>query len=129
MAFSYDLTTDIGKVRLLIPDNKSDAYLFEDEEVAAFLNLEGGVRRAAALALETIASNETLVLKVIRLLDISTDGPRVADALLRRAATLRQQADDDDAAAGIAGFDIAEMVLDPFGYEEFRWNAARRGGL
>jgi hypothetical protein len=41
MAFSYDLNTDVGKVRLLIMDNQSTAYLFEDGELSAFLLMEG----------------------------------------------------------------------------------------
>lgn len=118
MAFSYDLSTDVGKIRVLIPDNKGDAYVFEDDELAAFYALEGNsLKRAAALALETIASNEVMVLKIIRLLDISTDGAKVSDALLKRAEKLRSQADDEETAAN-GGFDIAEMVVDQFGYRE-----------
>lgn len=120
MPFSYDLSTNTGLVRAIVPDSNSTAYVFEDAEIDAFLALEGGsVRRAAALALETIASNETLVLKVVKLLDIQTDGAKVADALLKRAAQLRKQADDDETAAGGA-FDIAEQVFDPFTERE-RW--------
>ena len=37
MAFSYDLNTDVGKVRLLIMDNQQASYLFEDGELSAFL--------------------------------------------------------------------------------------------
>lgn len=113
MSYTYDLSTNAGRVRLLIPDNKSDAFVFDDSEIDAFLVVEDGIRRAAALALETIASNEALVLKVVRLLDVSTDGAKVADALLKRAVLLRQQAEDDDMAVGGA-FDIAEMIVDPF---------------
>lgn len=117
MPYSYDLNTDVGKVRLLIPDSQSDAFLFEDSEIEAFLALETGVKRAAALALETVASNEAMVLKVIRLLDVQTDGAKVADALLKRAARLREQADADDLAMD-GSFDIAEMVVDAFTWRE-----------
>lgn len=129
MAFSYNLATDTGKVRLLIPDSQSASYVFEDEEIAAFLEMESGVRRAAAAALETIASNEALVLKSIKLLDLSTDGAKTADALLKRAATLRKQADDADEAAELAAggaFDIAEMVVDPFTARERLLNQSLR---
>lgn len=116
MAFTYNLVTHptISKIRLFIPDNKAGSYIFEDDEIEALYALEGNsLKRAAALALETIASNEAMVLKVIRLLDISTDGAKVADSLLKRAALLRKQADDEEVAADGA-FDIAEMVIDPF---------------
>lgn len=119
MAFTYDLSTDAGKVRLLIPDNKAASYIFEDDEIDLFLALEGGIKKATAMALETIASNEVLVLKVIKLLDVQTDGAKVSDALLKRAALLRSQAEDDALADG-DGFDIAEMVVDDFTQRE-RW--------
>ena len=121
MAFTYDLSTDIGKVRLLIPDSSAN-YVFEDAEITAFLGMESGVKRAAALALETIASNETLVLKVIRLLDLSTDGAKVADSLLKRAALLRQQADGEAMDAELASggmIDIAQMVIAPFQWDDY----------
>lgn len=126
MSFSYLLSTDVGKVRLLIPDNKAGFYVFEDAEIQAFLTMESSVKRAAALALETIASNETMVLKVIKLLDIQTDGAKVADALLKRAGLLRGQADDEEVAEN-AGFDVAEMVVDQFTYREKIGNSFLRG--
>lgn len=127
MAFTYDVSTDAGRVRMLVPDSNATSYVFEDEEVNAFLALEGGVvRRAAALALETIASNEALTLKVIKVLDLQTDGAKTSDALLKRAALLRSQAEADEAAEGGA-FDWAEMVLDPFSARERLAKQALRG--
>ena len=60
MAHTYDVTTDIGKVRLLIGDTDisptTDAQ-FSDEEIQAFLTLaDDSVYLAAALALESWAS-------------------------------------------------------------------------
>ena len=117
MAFEYDLSTDAGKVRLLIPDSNENSYLFEDDEIAAFLTLESGVKRAAAMALEVIAANEALVLKAIKILDLTTDGPKVADSLLKRAKLLRDQAEQDELIAG-DGWDIAEWAVDPFSTRE-----------
>lgn len=115
MAFTYDLSNSIGQVRLLIPDSQQTTAVFSDEEINAFLALESSsVRRATALALETIASNEALTLKVVRLLDVQTDGAKLADSLLKRAATLRQQALDDDALAGFTQWEIAEWAVDDF---------------
>ena len=128
MAFTYDLSTDVGKIRLLIPDTVSTSAVFSDEEVTALLLLESSsVRRAAALALETISVNETLTLKVIKLLDVQTDGAKVLDALLKRAALLRQQAAADDADAGYAGFEIAEVIVDDFAWREQVMNSSLLG--
>ena len=115
MAFTYTLSTDAGKVRLMVPDNNASSYVFEDDEIDAFLSLENSnVRRAAALALETIASNEAYVLKVIELLDLKTDGARTSDALLKRAKLLRDQADRADAAEDGGAWDIAEWTVSEF---------------
>lgn len=125
------LTNDVGKVRLLIPDtNLAGDLIFDDEEIGAFLTLENSnVKRAAALALETLAGNEALTLKAIRVLDIQTDGPRTAEALLKRAGLLRAQADAEDAATEGAAFDVAEMAVDAFTARQAIINAALRGAL
>lgn len=106
---AYDVTTTVGQVRLLINDTTSDP-VFSDADVAAFLAMEsGGVKRAAAQALDTIADDEALTSKAIRTQDLATDGAKVADSLRKRAAALRAQADksDDDADEGF--FEIVPM--------------------
>lgn len=54
MAFTYSLSTDIGKVRLRIADTTSTAYAFEDNEIEWFLTEGGSVIAAARLALQTL---------------------------------------------------------------------------
>jgi len=116
---AIDYTTDVGKIRLLIPDTDEANLLLDDDQINAFLGLEGGnVKLAAAQALDTIASSEAMVSKVIRTQDVSTDGAKVAAELRARAAELRRQVDDgvgDDT----VGFDVVDF--DPYkgfiGYE------------
>lgn len=87
---------DIDTVRLLISDTATP-HLFTDPELQQYLTLEdGSVKRAAAQALDTIASSEALVSKVIRTQDLTTDGAKVADALRKHATALRAQADAAD---------------------------------
>jgi hypothetical protein len=95
LSFTYDLTTAAGQVRLLATDTDSDRPIFEDEEIAGFLAIEGSVKTAAALALECIAVNESLVQKRIKILDLQTDGPAVAVALRAQATALREQETDE----------------------------------
>ena len=133
MAFTFDLASDVGKVRLLIPDRVANEPVFEDEELATFLDLEGGnVRRAAALALETCAADQALTLKVIKSLDLTTDGAKVSDALLKRADKLREQAGAvqaaNEAAEAGAAFDVAEMTPTVFAFRERLWKQGLRGG-
>ena len=129
MAFTYDPATNAGRVRLLIPDRVDSGHLFEDDEIDTFLSLENSsIKRAAALALETAASDNALTLKVIKLLDLSTDGARTSAALLERAAKLRSQADVEDSADDGGAFDIAEWVVNDFAYRERMRNEALRNG-
>lgn len=129
MAFTYDLTTDIGKVRLLIPDRtETPLYFFEDDEITYLLTAEGSnIKRATALGLETMASDEAYVQKMIKLMDLTTNGPAVSEELRARAASLRKQADDEDAAT-TAEFDIAEWVVNDFSFRERVDKEALRDG-
>lgn len=91
-----DFTTDAGKVRLLLNDVDESAFVFTNPEIDAFLSLEGGnVKLAAAQAIDTNADNEALASKVLRTQDLTTDGAKIADALRKRAAALRAQAEDE----------------------------------
>ena len=126
MPTTYDPSTDVGKVRLLIPDTDvPDNAVFEDADIEAFLDLEGDIRLAAAQALDSIAVSEALVQKVLKTMDTQTDGAKLAEALMKRAASLRAQAaqvdeDDDDQ------FAVAEFADPVFGQREW---LARQNGL
>lgn len=110
MPFTYDLSTDAGKVRLLLNDVDSATAVFTDAEIDAFLALEGGsVKRAAAQAIDTNADNEALASKVFRSQDVQTDGAKVADAMRKHAQQLRDQADDEDQAS--SGFTLVQPGL------------------
>ena len=120
--FTYILSNDIGRVRLLIPDRVTPGHVFEDEEITAYLAMEGSVKGATAQALETIAADQAMVLKVMRLLDLQTDGARVAEALLKRAQLLRAQDESET-----ESWDWAEMALNDFSVRERLVNQAARG--
>jgi hypothetical protein len=118
---TVDPTTDIGRVRLLATDINEADPLLEDAQIEAFLDLESGnVKRAAALAIETIATSEALISKVLTTSDgLTTDGAKLHDSLLKRAKALRDQADEEAGDPDDYGIDIVDF--DPF--------AAYRTGL
>lgn len=119
MTYSYDLATDIGKTRLLIPDRVEASAIFTDEELQAFLDLnDGNTRRAAAEALEMIASDEAMTLKVITTLDLSTNGASTSAAILERARLLRSQAAAAEDGEDGGAFDYAEMADNAFARRE-----------
>lgn len=129
MAFTFDLTTNLGKVRLLIVDKDSANPIFQDNEIDYFLTAEGSnVKRAAALAYETIAGNQAFVLKVIKLLSLSTNGEATARSLLAVAQRFRDQAAYDESTTS-DNFDYAEVVYDDFTARQRLLNQIERLGI
>ena len=109
---AYDPNTDEGMVRLLLNDVDEATQVFTDAEIDAFLTLEGGsVKRAAAQAIDSNATNEALASKVLRTQDVQTDGAKLADAMRKHADSLRAQADRDEAVADVA--DGAFTLVNP----------------
>jgi hypothetical protein len=98
MSFSYDLATDIGKLRLEVGDVlstagkgvKPDGTYITDEELQVLLTREASVGRAAAAACEILAR------MYARFVDTAV-GPRreslsqASTAYAAQAKTLRQQ--------------------------------------
>lgn len=123
MAFTYNVATDRGKVRLLITDVQAASPIFQDEEIDAFLALTTSVRLAAASALECIAASEVLILKKIVNLDLETDGPAVAKELRELAKQLRSQEENTGA------FDVAEQIHDDFTSREYWLKQAQRDAI
>lgn len=125
--FSYDIASgdDRDFVRLTISDTDQFTHIFEDEELDAWLARTGNVLLASASALETMASNEALVSKRIKILDLTTDGPAVAKALQDAAKRLRELA--VIGADAEPAFAIAEQVFNEFGARE--WLARSYGYL
>jgi len=126
MSFTFDPTTDRGKVRLLIQDADPLYEFYSDAGIDAFLTMgedcEGNtVFHAAALALESWASNQLMILKVTTHMDISVDGASVAREMRMRAGVLRKQAIE---ATTDAGFQIAELGLGSFSWIEQTVNEA-----
>jgi len=125
MTWSYTAgATPKDNVRMLITDTDSTVPIFQNEEITAFLTLNGGnVWFASATALLIIAASETLIQKKLKLLDLSTDGPAEAEALRKLAAELM-------AVGTTMGetFDIAPQIFNQFGFMEFITKDALRNG-
>lgn len=93
---TYDPTTPAGEVRLRISD-VTEPFIFEDNEIAAFLSMsKDSVLRASAAALMAIAGNEALLYKYVRTDDLTVDGAKVATELRLQARQLEAQASDED---------------------------------
>lgn len=121
-------TSDVAKVRLLIADIDDTEQVFNDEAIQAFIDMavDNNLKRAAAAALLVMATNEVLVQKRIRLLDLSTDGPAEAEALRKLALQYRAEADEEEEEDVDGLIDWAEMVQTPGQYDERLWKEAQR---
>lgn len=96
-------------VRLLTGDKAVDDYIFTDDEMESFLELNNGnVYYAAADALDAIAANAAYTLKVLTILDVTTNGQATAEAIRASAAALRVKADADAANTIVCG--VANVV-------------------
>lgn len=96
-------------VRLLTGDKAADDCIFTDDEMESFLELSNGnVYYAAADALDAIAANAAYTLKVLTILDVTTNGQATAEAIRASAVALRAKADADAANTIVCG--VANVV-------------------
>jgi hypothetical protein len=100
-----NLTSDVGKVRVLIGDTDptgvsggSGTYLFfSDAEITAILGMyDNNPKLAAARALETIAGSQALLLKSWSSDDLTVRGDAIARELREIAKQLRMEATSAD---------------------------------
>lgn len=139
MAITFTEAT--GQVRLLISDVDEANFILSDDMIAGYLAgygtagsgpvlPRGPILRAAADALDAIATSEALVSKVMQTVDgLQTDGAKVANSLRTRADSLRRQADREDGISpdgpADAYFGVAAFRPFPSQREASEWE---RGG-
>lgn len=101
-----DYSTAIGQVRLLIPDveqlenlqdlTQDPEYIFNDSQIQAFLSIyTDNIKLAAAQAKLVLATSETLINKVIKTADYTTDGAKLGAELRAQAKALQDEAAQD----------------------------------
>lgn len=121
MSFTFDTTTNIGKVRTLINDTSASSFVLSDEEINVFLSLESNdIYRSAASALESIIINQQLLSKLIAAGDYKEDNRNVAEKLGKIADRYRQ------ASISIPADSFAEVAVTDFNYREIEVNKALR---
>ena len=112
MATITDFSSSAAKVRLLIADIDTANPIFGDAAIDAFLSVQNNsLKKAAALALTVMAATEVMVQKRIKLLDLQTDGPAEAEALLKIAAQYRAEA-DAEASGQVAWLDVPSGLVE-----------------
>jgi hypothetical protein len=124
--FTSDPTTDLGKMRLLVSDTDSTRPIMDDEDLQAFITIAGHYWPGAAMALDSIATNEVLTQKVLTIMGTSTDGAKVAKELRARARQLREDFKNFGPTTEL-GFATAEMPDGAFSREEMLLKQYQRG--
>lgn len=112
MAFNYDITTDRGKVRLLIGDTVDAGHQFEDAEIDVFLTMAANVILiAAAYALEAWAATESAALDSEKVGDYAYTRGAVNKKITLAKEYKREAQLAIDAEASAPYFTWAEMDL------------------
>lgn len=91
MAFTYLLTNDIGKIRLMIADTDSESYDFEDDEITAANTLSSDIFSASAMLLRSLAANRSRLAVSVKRGTMSEDLTKVSDSIIKIADKLEEQ--------------------------------------
>lgn len=87
---SYDITTNVGKVRLLIGDKDDANEVFTDDEINVFLTIQSSnINLAAADLLEAWASTYAANADAEKIGDYSYT-QKIVDKMLKLSAWLRE---------------------------------------
>ena len=90
MSLPYDITTNVGKVRLIIGDATAASYVFTDEELTYFLTANSNdINLAAADALEAWVAKYTTAPDSEKIGDYSYS-QKIVDKMLKLAERLRE---------------------------------------
>lgn len=113
--FTYDLTTEIGKIRLLIADTDSTSYDFEDDEIEAADDMSMNMFYAAAILIRSLAANRAR-------LSVSVKRGTMTDDLKQLSKDLKDLAQDfeDKGEKQIEDVGGLEAMIEPV-YDEFSY--------
>lgn len=113
MAFTYDTSTNLGKVRNLIGDAVDSGHILEDADINSFITMAGtDLYRAAALCLYRIAASKALLAKKKAAGDYSEDLTQIAKEVRAVAAVYTEMSENIPAEAQ------AEAFVNDFSYND-----------
>ena len=124
MTFTYTLpiVSNLHKIRNLIDDTSSTAYLLEDEEINSFLSMTSNdLFLTASLCLRKIAASKALVARRRKAGNYEEDTNGIVKALLDGAKLFKEMANETPAEA------TSQEVLTDFNYRELIINKTLRG--
>jgi hypothetical protein len=86
VAFTYDLTTNRGKVRLRLADTVSDGHVFTDAEIDYFLTVGGAVNTAVIEGIDVLLVDAARREKAVNLTGTAVNDKGRTEALLKARA-------------------------------------------
>ena len=81
MAFTYDITTNRGRVRVNLSDTDSTAYVFEAEELDQLRTTEGDVDGATAASLRALLASAARRAKYFAMQGLTLDSKQQVQSL------------------------------------------------
>jgi len=122
MSFTFNTSTNIGKVRSLIRDTVEATAILSDEDINVSLSItDNDILLAAAMSLRSIAINKALLEKSIKAGNYWEDNKGISKALLSLAEKYESMAENIPADAQ------AEVFATDFNYNEILYNKSLRG--
>lgn len=140
--YPVDVTTPVGLVRLLIGDTDTavirtgqdgeklgEFTWYSDSEIAALVSVHGSPKSTAVFILRLIALNTAMLLKRFTSSDLASDGPAIADTLLKAADAIEKANNSAAAEEAASFFSISTTGHRPepvIGYTNTDWEALGR---
>lgn len=113
MSYTYDLGTDVGKVRNLINDTTQSTAILSDEEISAILTQTGSdILQSAAMACRKISAKYALLAVSKSAGNYSENKSGISKAYLELAKDFEEQARNTPADAS------AEIIYTDFNYRQ-----------
>lgn len=135
--YTYDLATDIGKVRLNVDDRdfsridpslpgERRSAIWTDAELQAFLDASTDVHSATAAALRMLANSRALLVQSRRIGETQVDYGSVRSDLMKAADAYERLSDEASGGALAPADGIAEIGWDDFSTRRIIVNQALR---
>ena len=122
MAFTYDLTTNLGKVRNLIGDAVDSGHILEDADINSFIAMANtDLYKAASLCLYRIAASKALLAKMKQAGDYKEDLRDIAKEVREAAKVYASMSENTPAEAQ------AESFVNDFSYRDVLTRKDLRG--
>ncbi len=122
MTATYDITTNVGKVRLVTGDKDLTDVIFTDEEITFFLSENSSsINMASAMLLEAWAAEYGVSADSEKIGDYAYT-QKIVDKMLNMAKNLREKAISEPAGA------FAETSVTDFAARDIIYNRSLRSG-